>query len=130
MREPIQILMKKVRCPGWPACVEEIYEKAMARYDAEGCFLTDPAYYASLAERHGILQTELDTFQRAAVAVGQNEAYSRYLLLIYVFGMIYILTEFQELGIAGLVITLVLGNVCFFLLDRVLTKRPRRKCRG
>lgn len=43
-----------------------------------------------------------------------------YLLLIYVFGMIYILTEFQELGIAGLVITLVLGNVCFFLLDRVL----------
>ena len=70
MREPIQILMEKVRCPGWPACVEEIYEKAMARYDAEGCFLTDPAYYASLAERHGILQTELDTFQRAAVAVG------------------------------------------------------------
>lgn len=43
-----------------------------------------------------------------------------YLLLIYVFGMIYILTEFQELGIAGLVITLLLGNVCFFLLDRVL----------
>jgi hypothetical protein len=85
MREPIQILMEKVRCPGWPACVEEIYEKAMARYDAEGCFLTDPAYYASVAERYGIFQTELDTFQRAAVAVGQNEAYSRYLLLIYVF---------------------------------------------
>jgi hypothetical protein len=57
----------------------------MARYDAEGCFLTDPAYYASLAERYGIFQAELDTFQRAAVAVGQNEAYSRYLLLIYVF---------------------------------------------
>ena len=64
--------MEKVRCPGWPACVEEIYEKAMARYDAEGCFLTDPAYYTSLAERYGIFQTELDTFQRAAVAVGQS----------------------------------------------------------
>lgn len=44
-----------------------------------------------------------------------------YLLLIYVFGMEYLLTEFRELGIAGLVITLILGNVCFFLLDRVLT---------
>ena len=43
MHEPIQVLMEKVRCPGWPACVEEIYEKAMARYDAEGCFLADPA---------------------------------------------------------------------------------------
>ncbi len=43
-----------------------------------------------------------------------------YLLLIYVFGMKYLLTDFMEFGIVGLAITLVLGNVCFFLLDRVL----------
>lgn len=44
-----------------------------------------------------------------------------YLILIYVFGMMYLLTEFMEFGVIGLVITLVLGNVCFFLLDRVLS---------
>ncbi len=43
-----------------------------------------------------------------------------YLVLIYVFGMQQVLTEFRELGLAGLVITLVLGNICFFLLDRLL----------
>lgn len=43
-----------------------------------------------------------------------------YLALIYVFGMQQVITEFRELGIAGLLITLVLGNICFFLLDRLL----------
>ncbi len=43
-----------------------------------------------------------------------------YLMLIYVFGMVYLLAEFMEFGIVGFVITLLLGNVCFFLLDRVL----------
>lgn len=85
MADTIQVLMEKVRCPGWPKCVEDIYEKVMARYDAQGCFLTDPAYYADLAQRYGVLDKELSTFQRAAVAVGQNEAYSRYLLLIHAF---------------------------------------------
>ncbi len=44
-----------------------------------------------------------------------------YLMLIFVFGMVYLLTEFMEFGIIGLAITLLLGNVCFFLLDRVLS---------
>lgn len=43
-----------------------------------------------------------------------------YLMLIYVFGMQQVVAEFRELGIAGLLITLILGNVCFFLLDRLL----------
>lgn len=85
MADTIQALMEKVRCPGWPKCVEDIYENVMARYDAHGCFLTDPAYYEDLAQRYGILGKELDVFRRAAVAVGQNEAYSRYLLLIHAF---------------------------------------------
>lgn len=85
MKQPIKALMEKVNCPGWPTCVEDIYEKAMARYDQEGCFLTDPGYYEDLASRYDILHTELDTFRRAAVAVGENEHYSRYLLLIYTF---------------------------------------------
>lgn len=43
-----------------------------------------------------------------------------YVLLIFIFGIQYLASEFQELGIIGLVITLALGNVCFFMLDRVL----------
>lgn len=43
-----------------------------------------------------------------------------YLILIYLFGMEQILYEFQEVGIIGFVITLLLGNLCFFLLDRLL----------
>lgn len=45
-----------------------------------------------------------------------------YAALMFVFGMEQLMAEFQELGIAGLVITLILGNVCFFLLDKVLHK--------
>ncbi len=44
-----------------------------------------------------------------------------YLALIYLFGMAYLLAEFMELGILGLAVTLLLANVCFFLLDRVLS---------
>jgi len=43
-----------------------------------------------------------------------------YAVLMYVFGMEQLIAEFQELGVIGLIITLILGNVCFFLLDRVL----------
>ena len=45
-----------------------------------------------------------------------------YAALMFVFGMEQLVAEFQELGIAGLVIILILGNVCFFLLDKVLHK--------
>ena len=43
-----------------------------------------------------------------------------YAALLFVFGMEQLVAEFLELGIVGLVITLILGNICFFLLDRVL----------
>ncbi len=43
-----------------------------------------------------------------------------YLSLLYIFGMEQILSDFREIGVIGLVITLILGNVCFILLDRVL----------
>lgn len=43
-----------------------------------------------------------------------------YSVLLYVFGMHYIASEFRELGLIGLVVTLILGNVSFLLLDRAL----------
>ena len=43
-----------------------------------------------------------------------------YYLLLRVIGMEQILEDFSEVGLWGCAIALVLGNVCFFLIDRVL----------
>ena len=54
-----------------------------------------------------------------------------YQLLIHLFGMAQVASEFAELGIVMTLITLALGNLCFFLLDRLLaiirTGKLRRK---
>ena len=50
-----------------------------------------------------------------------------YWLLINIFGMAALADEFREMGIALTVITLLLGNLTFFLLDKVLSRKFRRK---
>ena len=50
-----------------------------------------------------------------------------YWLLMYVFGLDQITAEFIELGAVMLIVLLVLGNVTFFLLDRLLSMRLKRK---
>ena len=51
-----------------------------------------------------------------------------YGLLIHLFGMAYLASEFTELGTVMLVIMLLMGNLIFFLLDKILEKfRIRRK---
>ncbi len=50
-----------------------------------------------------------------------------YSLLIFVMGLNDLYKEFTSAGLLGLTLLLVLGNVTFFLLDRVLTRfLPRR----
>ena len=49
-----------------------------------------------------------------------------YAAMLYIFGMAELAAEFQELGTIGLIVTLILGNVCFFMLDRVLHILPRK----
>lgn len=44
-----------------------------------------------------------------------------YTVLIYLLGVDQVVTEFRQLGIWLAAITLLLGNLCLFLLDRVLT---------
>lgn len=44
-----------------------------------------------------------------------------YAVLIYILGMERIIGEYMELGAIGLLIMLVLGNLTFMLLDRLLT---------
>ena len=50
-----------------------------------------------------------------------------YWCLMHILGMEQIASEFAGMGIAMTVLLLLLGNVTFFLLDRLLEMRPRRK---
>ncbi len=50
-----------------------------------------------------------------------------YFLLLRLFGMEELAAEFQELGTAMGVVLLVLGNVTFFLLDRLLGMRRGKR---
>ena len=49
-----------------------------------------------------------------------------YWLLIHILGMTKIHQEFQELGLLMTVVTLLLGNLTFFLVDRSLEKIQRK----
>jgi len=48
-----------------------------------------------------------------------------YWLLMHLFGMGYLIREFEQMGVFMTVFTLALGNVCFFLMDRLLSMRLR-----
>lgn len=50
-----------------------------------------------------------------------------YALLIRLFGMEELAAEWEELGMVMLVVMLLLGNLTFFLLDRLLGMKFRRK---
>lgn len=50
-----------------------------------------------------------------------------YGLLLKLFGLDAVAAESEELGILGLVVLLALGNLAFFLVDRVLTMMGKKK---
>ncbi len=49
-----------------------------------------------------------------------------YWLLMHLFGLEQITREFSDLGMAMTAVLLVLGNLVFFLLDRILGKRFKK----
>ena len=49
-----------------------------------------------------------------------------YRLLLALLGMDRVMAEFRELGVAMTAVMLVLGNVTFFLLDRLLSMKLRK----
>ena len=49
-----------------------------------------------------------------------------YLGLIYLLGLPELAGEFSEFGLVGLIVMLIMGNVVFFVLDRVLTMVQRK----
>ncbi|MBQ7801655.1 MAG: hypothetical protein IJ375_04960 [Oscillospiraceae bacterium] len=50
-----------------------------------------------------------------------------YWVLIHLLGMDRIAAEYEELGTAMTMVTLLLGNLTFFMTDLVLGKQPRRR---
>jgi hypothetical protein len=50
-----------------------------------------------------------------------------YWLLIRLFGMEQLAKEYLEMGILLTVVTLILGNMIFFMLDRILSRVPAKK---
>ena len=48
-----------------------------------------------------------------------------YWLLTHLFGMEHLIREFEQMGVFVTVATLALGNICFFLVDRLLSMRLR-----
>ena len=50
-----------------------------------------------------------------------------YWLLMYLIGMDWLVAEFEEMGIALTAVTLLLGNVTFFLLDNLLGRKLRKR---
>lgn len=52
---------------------------------------------------------------------------SLYWLLMHLFGMAYLAAEFSQLGTAMLIVMLLMGNLTFFLMDRVLARLRFKK---
>lgn len=50
-----------------------------------------------------------------------------YWLLMHLFGMAQVAAEFEEMGTVMTLVTLLLGNITFFLLDRLLGVRFRTR---
>ena len=48
-----------------------------------------------------------------------------YWVLLNLFGMAQLASEFRELGSAMLIVTLLMGNLCFFLVDKLLDRKIR-----
>ena len=77
-----------------------------------------------------IIKPRLDRMKMAPVAkllVFNALILLMYWLLIHLFGMAQIAAEYRELGRVMTALMLVLGNVTFFLLDKVLTRFLRIK---
>jgi len=78
----IDELMRQVNCAKFPERWREIYDDAMADYEANGCALLNPAYYDRLHEQYGMLEKYLDVYKQAVSLVRESEALSAFLALV------------------------------------------------
>lgn len=72
----------RVNCGKYPKRWDALFPEVMAHFDSEGCIYTDPAYYAELNRKYGILSELLPLYQEAAVETGKDEDLSRFLAIL------------------------------------------------
>ena len=82
MRNTIDALMAALSVSRFPPRWRGFFDEVMAEFDAAGCELTAPAYYDRLQAEYAPFEEHLALFKEAAVAVGENEALSRFLSLL------------------------------------------------
>lgn len=78
----IDDLMDKVNCTKFPERWREIYDDAMRGFYANGCPLTNPAYYDEIGDRYNILTKYRAVYKKAAEEVGKDEYLSAFLELL------------------------------------------------
>lgn len=115
----LQLIMKSLGSRGgwawfWAVCLLSLLlcpdKEAAAVYLFLGYY---PLLKPAIDRRRCQILLKLILFNTATFAL--------YTLLIHLFGLTAISAEFREMGLWLTAATLILGNVCFFLLDRVLT---------
>jgi len=75
-------LAARVNCVRYPPRWDTLFPEVMARFDTDGCVYTDPAYYAELNRKYGILSEILPLYQKAAIEVGKDDDLSRFLSVL------------------------------------------------
>ena len=82
MTYTFESLSQALGCETLPNQLQFYFEKAMAEYDQNGCYLADPAYFRELHDKYGCYPAYLDVFCAAAEQIAQNEVLARYLTLL------------------------------------------------
>jgi len=82
MTYTFESLTEALGCEILPPQLRFYFEKAMAEYDQNGCYLADPAYFRELQDKYGCYPAYLDVFCAAAEQIAQNEVLARYLTLL------------------------------------------------
>ena len=77
-----------------------------------------------------ILKPKLDRMRLAVLwkaLLFNSSMITLYLLLLLVFGVTALVEEFSQMGTVMLICLLVLGNITFFLMDKLLGMRLKRR---
>ncbi len=78
----LEQLMQNVGCKQYPMRWYAIFDEAMKRYDQEGCFLGNEAFYHGLQEEYGCFSDYGTIYTYAASKVSEDVMLSRFLVLL------------------------------------------------
>lgn len=106
----------------WYACVAILSLLVCPDKEAAGVFLF-LGYYPIV--KQGLDKRKLGILWKLLLFNGSVALL--YMGLLYLMGMEEIAAEYAELGLWGLVLTLLLGNLTFLLTDKILTRLRFRK---